>query len=110
MIRMDQDKLSRCTTLVQRGLSAITFADMATFAKKVETRPLDKLLEDLPGLADLSEAKFALAMLVLRRRFHDEPAVNRRQLQVFAGEIALEVEDETSREQVRHVFDDLQTY
>ena len=106
-MKIDEKKLRARSSLAQRGYDAITFADMAEFAEAVETRPLTKLLEDLPALAELSEAKFALAVKMLRRRFVDEPEVNRAQLRAFASEIALEIEDIGLRQKVRNLFNEV---
>lgn len=103
-MKIDEKKLRAHSSLAQRGYDAITFADMAEFAEAVETRHLTKLLEDLPALAELSEAKFTLAVKVLRRRFQDESEVDKQQLRSFAAEIALEVEEVPTRQKIRHVF------
>ena len=60
------------STLVQRGRKASTFADMVAFAQSVHERPFERLLEELPQLARLSDTKFNLATRVLRRRFEAE--------------------------------------
>ena len=76
------------STLIRRGVQAATFPEMAEFASIVEARPLDKLLEELPRLAQLSEMKFLLARQVIRRRMRTLPAVEREQLRLYAEEIA----------------------
>jgi len=76
------------STLIRRAVKAATFNEMAEFAVSVETRPLDKLLADLPGIASLSEMKFSLARQVLRRRARELSPVDREQLRVLAEEIA----------------------
>ena len=76
------------STLIRRAVKAATFNEMAEFAVTVENRPLDKLLADLPGIAQLSEMKFHLARQVIRRRSRELAPVDREQLRVFAEEIA----------------------
>ena len=76
------------STLIRRAVKAATFNEMAEFAVSVETRPLDKLLADLPGIASLSEMKFSHARQVIRRRSRELTAVDRDQLRVLAEEIA----------------------
>lgn len=78
------------TTLVRRGLKAATFSEMAEFAQTVETRPLDKLLTELPAIASLSEMKFSLARQVIRRRARFLGDRHREQLRILADEIAEE--------------------
>jgi len=98
------DEKERKSTLVRRGFDAITFADMATFAAAIETRPLEKLLDDLPGLAELSDAKFDLAVNMLRRRFASHSEIDRDMLRTYAETIAAEVEDEAKRERILKLF------
>lgn len=76
------------STLIRRGFQAATFSEMAEFAQTVETRPLDRLLSELPGLAQLSDMKFALARQVIRRRMRELVAIDREQLRVHAEEVA----------------------
>ncbi len=76
------------STLIRRGVQAATFTEMAEFATTVETRPLDKLLAELPRLAQLSDMKFSLARQVIRRRVRLLEAAEREQLRVYAEEIA----------------------
>lgn len=76
------------STLIRRGVSAATFTDMAEFVDTIERRPLDKLLQELPALATLSEMKFNLARQVIRRRARALTEVDREQLRVLACELA----------------------
>lgn len=60
------------STLVRSAKSALTFTEMAAFVHDLEARPLPRLLADLPGLLALPEAKFALVVMVLRRKTRPE--------------------------------------
>src|SRR5262245_12667311 len=59
------------STLVQSGLSAMTFSEMASFVHDIEERPLPRLVADLPGLLALPDAKYQLVQMVLRKRTKD---------------------------------------
>jgi phosphoserine phosphatase len=76
------------STLIRRGTRATTMSEMQLFVDAIQTRPLDKLLTDLPGLAKLSDMKFILAKQVLRRRLKALNAVEREQLRIMADEVA----------------------
>ena len=91
------------TTLVLKGAHATTFSEMEDFADNVETRPLDKLLGDLNGLVRLTDLKFELARLVLRRRLRELAEVEREQLRIFAEEVASGADAEAA-ERIRSVF------
>jgi hypothetical protein len=92
------------STLVRRGQSAMTYSDMVAFAESVETRPLARLLEELPGIAGLSDSKFRIASTVLRRRFQLESPIEQIQLRVIADEIASAVDDRVVANRIRDVF------
>ncbi len=56
------------STLVRSGKTATTFTEMATFVHDLEARPPARLLEDLPGLMALPEGRYALVVMVLRKK------------------------------------------
>ena len=91
------------STLIRRGTHASTFGEITEFVAAIETRPLDKLLTDLPGIAGLSGAKFDLARQVVRRRVHHLVAVEREQLVVLANEVASNAPDDVA-ERIRGIF------
>ena len=99
MGRIDLD-----STLIRRGRSALSVSEMVTFVETLEARPLMTLLEELPGLARLSEAKFALATKTLRRRFRGESLVNQVQLRIVANEVAEAIRDPETASRVRSLF------
>jgi hypothetical protein len=92
------------STLIRRGKDAMTYSDMVLFAESVETRPLSKLLEELPAIASLSGSKFRIVSTVLRRRFQLESPIEQIQLRVIADEIASAVDDRAVANRIRDVF------
>jgi len=62
------------STLVRSGKSALTFREMAAFVRDLEARPPARLLQDLPGLMALPDAKFGLVTMVLRKKTRPEIA------------------------------------
>jgi hypothetical protein len=92
------------STLIRRGRNAVTFTDMAAFARTLEQRSIVTLLGELPDLARLSEAKFNLATKILRRRFEGESAVDQQQLRSYADEIAGSVDDADLAARIRLLF------
>ena len=99
MIREECD-----STLIRRGRAALTFSEMAQFADTLSSRPLLKLLEELPDLARLSSAKFNLATITLRRRFRAEAPMDQIQLRETANEIAATVPDSAVARRIRELF------
>lgn len=93
------------STLVRRGRQATSFADMVAFAQSVHDRPFDKLLEELPLLARLSDTKFNLATRVLRRRFMTESPANQHRLRTVGQEVASTVSSDWVAGRIRSIFD-----
>jgi hypothetical protein len=60
------------STLVRSAKSALTFTEMAAFVHELEARAPARLLQDLPGLMALPEAKYGLVVMVLRRKTRPE--------------------------------------
>jgi hypothetical protein len=56
------------STIVRHGKAAFSFAEMGKFVRELEARPLDRLLDDLQGLLELPEAKYALVSLAIGKR------------------------------------------
>ena len=92
------------STLIRRGRKAVTFADMAEFVHTLESRPIATLLNELPDIAALSEAKFVLATKILRRRFEGESKIDQEQLRAFANEIAANIRDGELAARIRGIF------
>ena len=101
---MEERTDSLDSTLIRRGRSALSVSEMVAFVDMLEARPLIKLLEELPELARLSEAKFALATKTLRRRFRGESVVDQIQLRIVANEVAQAIEDGDTAARVRGLF------
>src|SRR5215208_1346317 len=91
------------STLIRRGVTAATFSDMADFVETIQTRPLDKLLTELPALAELSATKFSLARQAFRRRARALDRPDYEQLRVMAFEVANEASAEVGA-RIRSLF------
>ena len=92
------------STLIRRGRSSVTLTEIIAFAKVLEQRPLIKLLDELPELAQLSDTKFSLAVTTLRRRFRGEAPADQLQLRETANEIAGGIRDRAVAERIREIF------
>jgi len=97
---LDQDLDS---TLIRRGVSAATISDMAEFVETIQHRPLDKLLTELPALAELSPTKFRLARQAFRRRVRALDRPDFEQLRLIAYEVADDAGAEVG-ERIRSLF------
>lgn len=91
------------STLIRRGNQATTFREMTEFAETIENRPLDKLLDELPSLARLSDMKFSVARAVIRRRSRTLEPLEREQLRRDADAVAARTESHIAA-RIRAVF------
>ena len=57
------------SSVVLRGIDARTFSEMESFVKDLEGRPTERLLRDLPQLAELSATKVSLVSYVMAGKF-----------------------------------------
>jgi hypothetical protein len=76
---------------------------MAEFVDTIQERPLDKLMAELPALAELSTTKFSLARQTFRRRVRTLERVDYEQLRVIAFEVADDAGSEVG-ERIRSLF------
>lgn len=88
------------STLVRSGKSALTFSEMAAFVHDLEARPPARLLQDLPGLMALPDAKFGLVTMVLRKKARPENAEAPRVL-ARLRELQAKSDDPAVRERCR---------
>jgi hypothetical protein len=91
------------TTLIRSGMHATTISELSHFVAAIELRPLDRLLEELPGFAKLSNSKFDLARAVLSRRVRALAPVERAQMRIHAEEVASHVDRDVA-ERIRTLF------
>ena len=67
------------SSVVIRGIDARTFSEMESFVKDLEARPVERLLRDLPQLADLPQTKVSLVSYVMYTKYRAaEPAERAR--------------------------------
>ena len=92
------------TTLIRSGIHATTISELTKFVGIIETRPLDRLLSELPGFAQFSNSKFDLARSVVRRRVRELIPVEREQLRIHAEEVASKTDVEVA-ERIRTLFE-----
>ena len=93
------------STLIRRGRNAATFADMVEFAQSIHDRPFEKLVEELPQIARLSDTKFNLATRVLRRRFVTENPFNQARLRSLGDEVATSAMSPWIADRIRSIFE-----
>ena len=74
------------SSVVLRGIDARTFTEMESFVKDLEARPVERLLRDLPELADLPDTKVSLVSYVISSKYRgSEPAETQKMRESVAA-------------------------
>lgn len=94
--------MSDASSVVIRGIDARTFTEMESFVKDLEARPVERLLRDLPQLADLPMTKVSLVSYVMYQKFRAADAGERTRMResiaaTFEGLPAGETKDRVSQ-------------
>ena len=65
------------SSIVMKAIDATTFSDMESFVKDLESRPIERLLKDLPNLAKLPPAKVSLVSYVISGKYRQADEATR---------------------------------
>lgn len=68
------------SSVVLRGIDARTFSEMESFVKDLEARPVERLLRDLPHLAELPQTKVSLVSYVMYSKFRAAEAAEKNRM------------------------------
>lgn len=67
------------SSIVMKAIDARTFSELELFVKDLESRPIERLLRDIPELVQLSEAKISIIAYVIATKFrHGDDEEKRR--------------------------------
>jgi hypothetical protein len=66
---LDMSLPAPASSVVMKAIDATTFSDMESFVKDLESRPIERLLKDLPNLAKLPPAKVSLVSYVISGKY-----------------------------------------
>lgn len=95
------------SSVVIRGIDARTFSEMESFVKDLEGRPIDRLLRDLPALADLSQTKVSLVSYVLHSRYRAGDAEEKTRIREHVAATFEALPAGEARERVGQILDRL---
>jgi len=74
---LDMSLPAPASSVVMKAIDATTFSDMESFVKDLESRPIERLLKDLPNLAKLPPAKVSLVSYVISGKYRQADAATR---------------------------------
>src|SRR5512143_392936 len=66
---MQKDEKVPTSSIVMKAIDAQTFNEMQTFVKDLESRPIERLMRDLPELVRVSESKSSLVAYVISTKY-----------------------------------------
>jgi hypothetical protein len=66
------------SSVVIKGIDATTFSEMEAFVKDLESRPVERLLRDLPQLAQMSSTKVSLVSYVVAAKYRASEAAEKQ--------------------------------
>jgi hypothetical protein len=74
---IDMSAPAPASSVVMKAIDATTFSDMESFVKDLESRPIERLLKDLPTLAKLPPAKVSLVSYVIAGKYRQSDPATR---------------------------------
>ena len=95
------------SSVVLRGIDARTFTEMESFVKDLEARPVDRLLRDLPELADLPLTKVSLVSYVIAGKYRACEAEERQRMRESVAATFERLQPGEVRERVGVILDRL---
>lgn len=95
------------SSVVLRGLDARTFTEMESFVKDLEGRPTERLLRDLPQLAELSVTKVSLVSYVIAGKYRAAEPAMKEQIRESVAATLESLPAGESRERVAAILDRL---
>lgn len=95
------------SSVVLRGIDARTFSEMESFVKDLEQRPVERLLRDLPELAELSPTKVSLISYVIHGKYRASEAEERDRMRESVAATFEALPAGIARERVGQILDRL---
>lgn len=95
------------SSVVIRGIDARTFTEMESFVKDLEARPIERLLRDLPELADLPVTKVSLVSYVMHAKYRAAEADEKTKMRESMAATFESLPAGETRERVGQILDRL---
>ena len=95
------------SSVVIRGIDAQTFSEMESFVKDLESRPTERLLRDLPQLAELSATKMSLVSYVIAGKYRAADAQQKKAIRDSVAATVAALADDERCERVAAILDRL---
>jgi hypothetical protein len=106
---MSSDRNDKVPTssMVMKAIDAKTFSELEAFVKDLESRPIERLLRDLPELVALSESKVSIISYVIATKFRHADAEGRLTIRESVAATSERLPPGEERERVLYIVDRL---
>ena len=95
------------SSVVIRGIDATTFSDMEAFVLDLESRPVERLLRDLPQLAHMSANKVSLVSYVVSAKYRASDDFDKRKMRESVAATVESMAEGEPRERIAQILDRL---
>jgi len=99
--------LPPASSVVMKAIDATTFTEMEKFVKDLESRPIERLLKDLPDLADLSATKVSLVSYVIAVKYRQADPPTRAMIKEGIQATLSRMDIDERRDRVAQMFERL---
>ena len=76
----DKDDKAPMSSIVMKAIDATTFSELQAFTKDLESRPTDRLLQDVADLVKPSESKAQIVSYVLATKYRHAGAAEKEKI------------------------------
>jgi hypothetical protein len=95
------------SSVVMKAIDASTFTDMERFVKDLESRPIERLLKDLPALAGLPAAKVSLVSYVVTGKYRQADPATRTMIKESIQGTLSGMDIDERRDRIAQMFERL---
>jgi hypothetical protein len=104
---LDMSLPAPASSVVMKAIDATTFTEMESFVKNLESRPIERLLKDLPTLASLPSAKVSLVSYVIAGKYRQADAATRATIKESVQTTANRMDSEEQRDRIAQILERL---
>jgi hypothetical protein len=106
---MADDPKEKTSSIVMRAIDATTFSELQAFTKDLDSRPVERLLQDVADLVKPSESKAQLVSYVIATKFRKADEEARRKILDSLEATMTAMPAGEQRERVQFIIERLRT-
>ena len=102
---MADETSSLASSVVMRAVDAKTFTEMESFVKDLESRSVERLLRDLPQLAELPGTKVSLVSSVLSAKYRAADDADKETMRESVARTVASLQDGETKTRLTQVLE-----